>query len=60
MNTVRGTAEPRESYKGGFNMLQPGTIIMLLVIVVGFFGCTGLLIKKNLSNEKTSASEDKP
>ena len=41
-------------------MLQPGTIIMLLVIVVGFFGCTGLLIKKNLSNEKTSASEDKP
>lgn len=40
--------------------MLPGTIIMLIVIVVGFFGGTVLLIKKNLSNEKASTSGDKP
>ena len=40
--------------------MLPGTIIMLIVIVVGFFGGTVLLIKKNLSNEKANTSEDKP
>lgn len=40
--------------------MLPGTIIMLVVIVVGFFGGTVLLIKKNLSNEKAHTSDDKP
>ena len=39
--------------------MLPGTIIMLLIIVVGIFGGTGVLIAKNLKNDKkkNAASE---
>lgn len=38
--------------------MLPGTIVMLVVIVVGFFGGTAMLIRKNLNNEKAQASSE--
>lgn len=40
--------------------MQTGTIIMLIIIVVGVFGGTGLLVARNLKNEaKNLAEKDK-
>jgi hypothetical protein len=32
--------------------MLPGTIIMLLIIVVGIFGTAGYLLSQNLKNDK--------
>ena len=39
--------------------MLPGTIIMLIVIVVGFFGGTAMLVRRNLRNEQNETHDEK-
>ena len=40
--------------------MQTGTIIMLIVIIVGIYGSAGMLLSKNMKDEaKKNAENDK-